>query len=138
MPRSTATVSFGWRATTAELRRIEGELADFAARVQRHRIELAEMGGRGDELKLSIADLELAASSVETDRAREEEQIADLSNRLHEARRQADEFSAELSDLNRRAGEVRDARGALEVQRAEATARQTFVHENCHTELGQA
>ncbi|HSE18022.1 MAG TPA: chromosome segregation protein SMC [Pyrinomonadaceae bacterium] len=135
---AAAAASERRRATTAELRRIEGELADFAARVERHRMELAEMGGRSDELKLSIADLELAASSVENDRAREEEQIADLSNRLQEARRQADEFSAELSELNRRAAEVRDSRGALEVQRAEAQARQTFVHENCQTELGQS
>ena len=126
------------RATTSELRRAEGELADFAARVERYRMDMAEMAGRSEELKLSIADLELAANSVETDRAREEEQIAVLSNKLQEARRQADEFSAELSDLNRRAGEVRDSRGALEVQRAEAQARQTFVHENCQTELGQA
>ncbi len=135
---TAAAASERRRATTAEVRRIEGELADFAARVERHRMELAEMGGRSDELKLSIADLELAASSVESDRAREEEQIADLSNRLQEARRQADEFSAELSELNRRAAEVRDSRGGLEVQRAEATARQTFVHENCQTELGQS
>lgn len=126
------------RATTAELRRIEGELADYAARVERHRIDLTEMTGRAGDLKLSIADLELAAGSVESDRAREEAQISDLSNKLQEARRQADEFSAELSELNRRAAEVRDSRGALEVQRAEAQARQTFVHENCQTELGQA
>ena len=126
------------RATTAEVRRIEGELADFAARVERYRMDLAEMAGRSEDLKQSIAYLELAASSVESDRAREEEQIADLSNKLQEARRQADEFSAELSELNRKAAEVRDARGALEVQRAEAQARQTFVHENCQTELGQA
>ena len=32
------------RATTAELRRIEGELADFASRVDRYRMDLAEMG----------------------------------------------------------------------------------------------
>jgi chromosome segregation protein len=135
---AAAAASERRRATTAELRRIEGELADFAARVERHRMELAEMAGRSDELKLSIGDLEFAASTVESDRAREEEQIADLSNRLQEARRQADEFSAELSELNRRAAEVRDSRGGLEVQRAEAQARQTFVHENCHTELGQS
>jgi len=126
------------RATTAEVRRIEGELADFAARVERHRMDVAEMTGRSEELRQSIAYLEHAASTVESDRAREEELIADLSNKLQEARRQADEFSAELSELNRRAAEVRDARGALDVQRAEAQARQTFVHENCQTELGQA
>src|SRR5215213_3089846 len=135
---TAAAASERRRATSAELRRIEGELADFAARVDRHRMELAEMGGRIDELTLSIADLELAASSVESDRAREDEQIADLSYRLQAARRQADEFSAELSELNRRAAEVRDSRGALEVQRAEAQARQTFVHENCQTELGHS
>ena len=126
------------RATTAELRRIEGELADFAARVERYRMDLAEMEGRGAELRLSIADLELKASTVESDRAREEEQIAALSQKLQEARQQADEFSAELSELNRRAAEVRDTRAGLEVQRAEAHARQTFVHENCHSELGQS
>ena len=125
------------RATTAELRRLEGELADFAARVDRHRMELAEMAGRSEELRVSIADLELAASTVESDRAREEEEIAELSNKLQEARRQADAYSEELSELNRRAAEVRDCRGALEVQRAEAQARQMFVHENCNTELGQ-
>src|SRR5829696_396105 len=135
---AAAAASERRRATTAELRRIEGELTDFAARVDRHRMELAEMAGRSDELTLSIADLDLAASSVESDRAREQEQISDLSNRLQEARRQADEFSAELSELNRRAAEVRDSRGALQVQRAEAQARQTFVHENCQTELGQS
>lgn len=125
------------RATTAELRRIEGELADFAARVDRYRMDLAEMEGRSAELKLSIADLELKASTVEIDRAREEEQVATLTQKLQEARQQADEFSTELSDLNRRAAEVRDERAGLEVQRAEAQARQTFVHENCQSELGQ-
>ena len=135
---SAAAAAERRRSTTAELRRIEGELADFAARVQRHRMDLAEMDGRASELKVSIADLEFKASTVESDRAREEEQINDLSNRLQQARRQADECSTELSELNRQAAEVRDSRAGLDVQRAEAQARQTFVHENCQTELGQA
>src|SRR6201988_2500309 len=126
------------RATTAELRRIESELADLAARVDRHRFELTEISGRTNELQLSIADLELKASTVETDRAREEEQIANLSAQLHQARQQADVFSEELSELNRRSGEVRDTRAGLEVRKAEAQARQTFVHENCQTELFQS
>jgi len=126
------------RATAAELRRMEGELADLASRVERHRLELIEMDGRTDDLRLSIADLENKASSVESDREREQQQIAELTSSLQQARQEADAFSAELSDLNRRAGEVRDARAALEVQRAEAQARQTFVHENCQTELNQS
>jgi chromosome segregation protein len=89
-------------------------------------------------LSLSIADLQQKASSVESDRAREEQEIAALSDKLQAARQRADAFSDELSELNRRAAEVRDARAGLEVQRAEAHARQTFVHENCQTELGQS
>jgi chromosome segregation protein len=126
------------RATTAEVRRIEGELADFAARVDRHRFELSEMNGRMNDLRISIADLEQKASTVESDRAREEQQIITLADQLQEARRRADAFSDELSELNRRAADVRDSRAGLEVQRAEAQARQTFVHENCHTELNQS
>ena len=126
------------RATTAEVRRIEGELADFAARVDRHRFELSEMNGRMDDLRLSISDLEQKASTVDGDRAREEQQIITLSDQLQDARRRADAFSNELSELNRRAADVRDSRAGLEVQRAEAQARQTFLHENCHTELNQS
>ena len=126
------------RATSAELRRVEGELADFAARVERHRFELAEMNGRTDELRASIAYLEQKASSVESDKAREEEEIAALSEKLQESRARADAFAEELSELNRRAAGVRDERANLEVQKAEAQARQSFVHENCQTELSQS
>jgi chromosome segregation protein len=126
------------RATSAEVRRIESELTDFAARVDRHRVDVAEMSGRAEDLRASIVDLEMKASFVASDRAREEEQISDLTNKQQLAREQADSFSAELSDLNRRAGDLRDARANLEVQKAEAQARQTFVHENCQTELNQS
>ena len=126
------------RATSAEVRRVESELADLASRVERHRFDLAEMTNRADDLKLSIEDLELKASTVESDREREEHQISELSNQLQQARQQADLYSTELSELNRRAGEVRDTRAGLEVQKAEAQARQTFVHENCQSELGQS
>jgi chromosome segregation protein len=126
------------RATTAEVRRIETELADFAARVDRHRFDLAEMNGRMDDLRSSIADLEQKASTVESDREKEEQQIFGLTEELQGARRRADAFSDELSELNRRAADVRDARAGLDVQKAEAQARQTFVHENCQTELNQS
>ena len=126
------------RATSAELRRVEGELADFAARVERHRFELAEMNARTDELRASIAYLEGKASSVESDKAREEQEIAALNEKLQDSRARADAFAEELSELNRRAASVRDERANLEVQKAEAQARQSFVHENCQTELSQS
>ena len=96
------------------------------------------MSGRTDDLKLSIADLEQKASSVESDRAREEQEIGGLTEQLQLARQRADAFSEELSELNRRAAEVRESRAGLDVQKAEAQARQTFVHENCQTELSQS
>ena len=126
------------RSTAAELRRMETELSDLASRIDRHRFELVDMNSRIDQLRLSIADLEQKAQSVEADREQEEKLISELASRLDQARQQADTMSSELSDLNRRAGEIRDGRSTLEVQRAEAHARQSFVHENCQSELNQS
>ena len=126
------------RSTSSELRRMESELVELAARVDRHRLELIEMSERTDQLQESIAELEARANTVDEERAREEQQIASLSAQLEQARQKADALSAELSDLNRRAGEIRDARSALDVQRAEAQARLSFVHENCQSELNQS
>jgi chromosome segregation protein len=126
------------RSTAAELRRMEAEYADLAARVERHRLELLEATERIGELRASIAYLEHQASTVAEERQKEEQEIAALTTRLDEARQQADAFAAQLSDLNRHAAEVRDARAGIEVQRAEAQARLTFVRENCAAELNQS
>ncbi len=126
------------RSTGAELRRMEGEYADVASRVERHRLELVEMTERIAALRESIADLEHKASTVADEREKEEQEIAALTTRLEEARQQADALATQLSDLNKHAAEVRDARASLEVQRAEAQARLTFVGENCAAELNQS
>jgi chromosome segregation protein len=117
---------------------MESEYADVAARVERHRFEVVEITSRREELRQSIAELEQKANRVTEERAHEEQEIATLSARLDDARQQADALSAELSDLNRRAAEIRDSRGAFEVQRAEAQARLRFVRENCAAELNQS
>jgi chromosome segregation protein len=126
------------RGTAAELRRMEAEYADLAARVERHRLELVEMTERIAALRESIANLEYQAGTVVEEREKEEREIAGLSARLEEARQQADALAAQLSDLNRHAAEVRDLRAGIEVQRAEAQARLTFVRENCAAELNQS
>ncbi len=126
------------RATATELRRMEGEYTDLAARVERHRFEVIEITARIEELRQSIAELEQKANRVTEERAHEEQEITTLSGRLEAARQQADALSAELSELNRRAADVRDSRGDFEVQRAEAQARLTFVRENCVAELNQS
>ncbi|MEP6635389.1 MAG: hypothetical protein ABJB97_01595, partial [Acidobacteriota bacterium] len=122
------------RATGGELRRIEGEYADLASRIERHRFEVIAITARIEELGQSITELARKANAVADERAREEQEIAVLQTRLEQARQQADVLSHELSELNRRAGEIRNSRGAIEVQRAEAQARLTFVRENCAAE----
>jgi chromosome segregation protein len=126
------------RATATELRRMEGEYAELGARVERHRFDVIEITTGIQELRQSIAELELKANRVTEERAHEEQEITTLSGSLEAARQQADALSAELSDLNRRAAEIRDSRGGFEVQRAEAQARLTFVRENCAAELNQS
>ncbi len=126
------------RSTAAELRRIEAEYADVAGRVERHRLELVEITERIGGLRISIADLEFQANNIAEERAREEQEIAGLTALLEGARQKADALAAQLSDLNRHAAEIRDSRAAIEVQRAEAQARLTFVRENCASELNQS
>jgi chromosome segregation protein len=126
------------RGTAAELRRMEAEYADVAGRVERHRLELVEMTERIATFRTSIAYLEYKASTVAEEREREEQEIAALTAQLEAARQTADTLANRLSDLNRHAAEVRDGRAAIEVQRAEAQARLTFVRENCAAELNQS
>ena len=126
------------RGTAAELRRMEAEYADLAGRVERHRLELVETLERIEGLRQSIADLEYKASTVAEEKEKEEQEIAALTARLEQARQHADALAVKLSDLNKHAAEVRDSRAAIEVQRAEAQARLTFVRENCASELNQS
>jgi chromosome segregation protein len=126
------------RSTAAELRRIEAEYAEVAGRIERHRLELVEITERIAGLRQSIAELEFQANNIAEERAREEQEIAALTMLLEGARQRADALAAQLSDLNRHAAEIRDSRAAVEVQRAEAQARLTFVRENCAAELNQS
>lgn len=126
------------RATAAELRRMETERGELELRLERHEREVAEASARLEELRRSIGEMEQTEESVTEERAREEQLIASYSARLTEARARADALSEELVELNHRAALARDARAALEVQRAEATARLGFVREACMTELSQS
>ncbi|MFN2492813.1 MAG: chromosome segregation protein SMC [Pyrinomonadaceae bacterium] len=126
------------RGTVAELRRMEAELSELAARIERHRLESVDLNARIAQLRESIADLEYKASTVAEERQKEEHDIARLTAGLEEARQRADSLAEQLSEVNRRAAEVRDLRAAIEVQRAEGQARLNFVRENCAAELNQS
>src|SRR5437763_736867 len=126
------------RSTSADLRRLEIEREDVDARLSRYRVELTEAAGKINELTDSIAEIDRLAATVDEDKAREDELIAATTSSLERARAEADALANELAELNRSAASSRDARAAIEVQRAEAMARVDFVHENCANELNQS
>jgi chromosome segregation protein len=126
------------RSTSSDLRRLEAEHEEVTARLARHNQEIGEGATRVEELRGSIAEIDRLAASVDEEKAREENQIAEATTRLTEARERADALAAELAELNRTAAASRDARAAVEVQRAEAMARVNFVRESCANELNQS
>ncbi|HEX8144316.1 MAG TPA: chromosome segregation protein SMC [Pyrinomonadaceae bacterium] len=126
------------RATAAELRRMEAERDELSNRLERHEREAAEAAGRLEELRGSIAEMDSSALTIDEERLREERVVAQAAAALTEARQRADALSTELAELNRRVMSARDARAALEVQRAEATARLNYLREACMAELNQS
>lgn len=126
------------RSTTSDLRRLEAEREDVTSRVARQQQELTEAASRIDELNNSISEIDRLAAIVDEEKTREEEQIVAATTRLNEARDRADVLSNELAELNRSAAASRDARAAVEVARAEALARVSFVRESCANELNQS
>ena len=126
------------RSTTSDLRRLETEREEVTTRIARHHLELNDAGTRLGELHTSITEIDRLAATVDEEKAREDEQIAGSTARLVAARSQADALANELAELNRSAAASRDARAAIEVQRAEAMARVNFVRESCANELSQS
>ncbi|HEY0324313.1 MAG TPA: chromosome segregation protein SMC [Pyrinomonadaceae bacterium] len=135
---SAAAAAERRRATATELRRMEAERAELGVRLDRHARETDETGARLEDLRRSIEEILLGESMISEECEREEREIAQAAARLEEARTRADALAAELSELNHRAAASRDARAQLEVQRAEATARLSYVREACASELNQS
>jgi chromosome segregation protein len=126
------------RSTSADLRRLETEREQVATRLTQYQLELTETTNKIDELTLAIAEIDRLAATVDEEKAKEDDLIAAITARLEEARTQADLLANELAELNRAAAASRDARAAVEVQRAEASARLNFVREACTNELNQS
>jgi chromosome segregation protein len=108
------------------------------SRIERHSIELSEAITRLEELRKSIDEIERQEGNVEEERAIEQQKIATATESLTVAREKADALAAELAELNRNAAAARDARAELEVQRAEAAAKLSYVGEACMAELNQS
>jgi chromosome segregation protein len=126
------------RAVSAELRRMEAERVDLESRIERHSTELSDTISRLEELRQSISTIEREEENVEVERAGERLKIATATESLAAAREKADALAADLAELNRSAAVARDARAELEVQRAEAAAKLSYVGEACMAELNQS
>jgi chromosome segregation protein len=126
------------RSTSADLRRLDTEREEVDSRVARYHLELVEASTRIDELIDLINEIDQLATTIDEEKTREETQITEAATRLESARAQADLLANELAELNRNAAASRDARAAIEVQRAEAMARVNFVRESCANELNQS
>ena len=111
------------RSTSADLRRLENELEEVTSRIARHHLELSEASMRIDNLNNSIAEIDRLATTIDEEKAREDLEIASATSRLEAERAEADLLANELAELNRSAAASRDARAAIEVQGAEASAR---------------
>ncbi|MCA1643623.1 MAG: hypothetical protein LC785_17150 [Acidobacteria bacterium] len=125
------------RATASELRRTEAESADLEARLERHAAEIEEMRGRLAEVRGALEEMEESAGTVESEAGRLQTEVERATGRLGAARSRADELAEELSELNHRAAEAREARAQLEINRAEAAARLNYLRESCVAELSQ-
>ena len=126
------------RALSADLRRRENEIADLRARLERHDGELAEAQAKLEALRRSVLDLAQSVETIERERAAHARAVEEAGEKLAAARAHADRLTASLAELNRKAAAARDARAALEVQRAEVAARLNYLRESCVAELGQS
>jgi chromosome segregation protein len=117
---------------------MEAERSELGVRLERHARETFETGTRLEELQRSIEEIRASESTISEECEREEREIAEATARLEESRARADALALKLSELNHRAAESREARAQLEVQRAEATARLSYVREACSSELNQS
>jgi chromosome segregation protein len=126
------------RATAAELRRMEAEQSDLDARLERYEREFNEVTARLEELQRSIGEIEQGAFDIAAAQAREQQSLNEMAVRLTAARETADALSDELAELNRLAAQAREARAGLEIQRAEASARLSYIREACLAELNHS
>ncbi|HEX7176017.1 MAG TPA: chromosome segregation protein SMC [Pyrinomonadaceae bacterium] len=132
---AAAAASERRRAAASELKRMESESADLAARLERYESEVSEMHARLERLRGSLAEMDEGAGEVEGERERLELDVEEAARRVAEARARADALALEVTELHQSVAAARDARAGLEVQRAETGARLSYVRESCMAEL---
>ncbi len=126
------------RALTTSLRRAEVEQIELESRIARQTFEKRESEGKIEETSLSIAALKEKIATVEDEQAREHEELLAAAEHLKTARAASDQMAEHLTELNHTAAAARNARGELEINRAEVSTRLENLKETCRQELSQS
>jgi chromosome segregation protein len=123
------------RSVSASLRRVESEQREIENRLANQNLEIIEVEAKLSELTQSIQELTAKHETVEDEKNTETSELAKATEHLTKSRKQADEFSAELTELNKLSGGVRNKRAEIEVGQAEAVTRLQNLNESCSHEL---
>ncbi|MEO6654555.1 MAG: chromosome segregation protein SMC [Pyrinomonadaceae bacterium] len=123
------------RSAVSALRRVENECKDTNARLGIQNLELSEAEAKIKALHESITAITDRIASAGDEIANENEELTAAVAGLTAARELSDTMSEGLADLNRRAGDARNERAAIEIRQAEAVTQLKNTSDNCQQEL---
>ncbi|MBE7517031.1 MAG: chromosome segregation protein SMC [Chloracidobacterium sp.] len=135
-----AAATSGERRRSAQnaLRRVENESKELRSRHTALGVELSEAEQKVRDLHTSIAVITDRIAGAGAEVERESSALAAAMNSLAEQRANADAMSEALAEINRRLGEARNERAAVEIHQAEAVTELKNIAENCQQELNTA
>lgn len=123
------------RSALGALRRVENESKEISSRLAVQTVELQEAEAKIRELHEAINEITDRISNAGEQVESENTELNDAISNLAAARATSDKMSEELAELNRRAGEARNERAAIEIRQAEAVTELKNTAENCLQEL---
>ena len=123
------------RSAVSALRRVENEGKELESRLALQNIEIGEAEGKIKSLYTAINEITDRIASAADEKSRETVELTAAVTALAAARTSSDRISEDLGLLNRRAGEARNERAAIEIRQAEAVTELKNIGENCLQEL---
>ncbi|HVF47205.1 MAG TPA: hypothetical protein VNA17_06545, partial [Pyrinomonadaceae bacterium] len=132
---AAATSAERRRSVQLALRRVENERDELEERFSFQNLELSDAENKIKELHLAINEIADRIASAGDHIASENDELAAAIERLNKGRETADQMSADLADLNRRAANARNERAEIEIRQAETKTRLQNTSENCQQEL---
>ena len=123
------------RSVQSALRRVESEGKEIESRLALQNLEISETDMKLRSLHSSITEVTDKIASAGDEISGESLQLNAAITALAAARENSDAMSEELAELNRRSGDARNERAAIEIRQAEAVTQLRNVSENCQQEL---